>query len=1123
MSFNNFGQGSGGGRGPVSGNPGGMGGMTGFPGQSQGPDLDQLPPEYAGLANMSEADRNAALEAILGPEGLRQFQQQQQLDRSRGMGGQEGLGNFLGMQGNPGGAGGARTSGNIRPDPYGSGMDFGSRTVEPNSLGGNNDYGRSTGRGVGTGGSMYNSGNSSGGNEQVFNTPQNFFGQNRTGSPYGESQLPPTGNRGGGGGQTDNQDPAQQLIGYVRATAESCTDPIAQGMNTILILDTSKSMLGQGMEQAKAVIEDILTGIEDNVMDNGLEENLALIVFGKETKVAQHLTNDYTKFREALENLHPEGPSSISDSLVMTLGMSERGGHINLGRHIANSRIVILSDAQFTRNESSPMFNDAIDSQHVRELINEVSHLAKQVIDTSGLQLYFIPVGDVNDVIMQSVIGVADGQVCPASDAKWIIAKRYLHHMITEWILAYSQGSVPDRTMIAEAARQKYHAVEDRDIDAVIKLIEEDQNRQTQDQAVGQGVGRGQMTGQTMGQGTMPTQLPKPSGPPGSLPAGIFDRSFSPPKDIVQSSSQNSLPSRTIPSTSSASNTVLYNRSGHTEVSPAQSASTSSAETAGTKVPVYDLSNKLLSNLPSAFKVGEDANRQPEEVTPATIAAKILDTMEVPKELEATRERTRTLTDDIIEEMKRDITAGSEAPKPWDSPCLQEFLLIRKDGTKIEQDSDGNILGDDEEAVLRREEKEKRRLLYNEWKKACDNDPEFAAAMTMDDDIGDLTEEQVNQLLDDFGGGPYNVDNLPNMPVVGLRVKPGPDWMWKCNDVGIWDKGTVVSIDKEDEGWIRVKWDKHNGLEEDYRWGLDYEFDVEPVEGGMAAVSWPKGKERIIKSTQDIADEFGPKQVKEKLRNLARARRQKERAAEAAASISSKSGDKPTFVQQDVNALNHQNTARSHQTRPEEAASSLPPRVPKATSMPPVSTTSTSVATVSTASTSAATVSTASTSAATVSTTSTSAATVSTASTSVATVSTASTSTATVSTAPVSTGTTHTVTTNEKGSKDSGQSLDVRAASKPSESTKSCFVWQYINEQGDWKNYPPDIQKQLEETYLKRKEKGTVIIQMEGQFERVIFQFMEQRNNANKKKIKKVRRIEADAESLRELQESWTK
>ena len=42
--------------------------------------------------------------------------------------------------------------------------------------------------------------------------------------------------------------------------------------------------------------------------------------------------------------------------------------------------------------------------------------------------------------------------------------------------------------------------------------------------------------------------------------------------------------------------------------------------------------------------------------------------------------------------------------------------------------------------------------------------------------------------------------------------------------------------------WDQIPGTAEHGLEEDYRFGVDYEFDVEPVNGGMDAVKWPAGK-----------------------------------------------------------------------------------------------------------------------------------------------------------------------------------------------------------------------------------------------------------------------------------------
>ena len=44
----------------------------------------------------------------------------------------------------------------------------------------------------------------------------------------------------------------------------------------------------------------VLTELETISMDCGLEENLALITCGRDTRVVQHLTNDYQLFRQSL-------------------------------------------------------------------------------------------------------------------------------------------------------------------------------------------------------------------------------------------------------------------------------------------------------------------------------------------------------------------------------------------------------------------------------------------------------------------------------------------------------------------------------------------------------------------------------------------------------------------------------------------------------------------------------------------------------------------------------------------------------------------------------------------------------------------------------------------------------
>lgn len=47
-------------------------------------------------------------------------------------------------------------------------------------------------------------------------------------------------------------------------------------------------------------------GIEDVAVENSLEENIAVVSFGNETRVVQNLTNDYSKIRDAVGKGTPQ-------------------------------------------------------------------------------------------------------------------------------------------------------------------------------------------------------------------------------------------------------------------------------------------------------------------------------------------------------------------------------------------------------------------------------------------------------------------------------------------------------------------------------------------------------------------------------------------------------------------------------------------------------------------------------------------------------------------------------------------------------------------------------------------------------------------------------------------------
>lgn len=288
-----------------------------------------------------------------------------------------------------------------------------------------------------------------------------------------------------------------------------------------------------------------------------------------------------------------------------------------------------------------------------------------------------------------------------------------------------------------------------------------------------------------------------------------------------------------------------------------------------------------------------------------------------------------------------------------------------------------------------------------------------------------LTKQKIEELLEYYGGGPPKIDNLPIMPEFGTKVIKGPDWMWQKNDIPDGIEGTVISIDPEDLGWIKVRWDSvpganESGKEEDYRYGVDYEFDVMPAKGGMEAVDWPEGKKRIVVEPIWLQELNREKEELAELRERIEAEKKKEQ------------------MQKDEKEMKKQKLEQKDRQKDKERKLQH------------------------------------------------------------------------------STETSTTQTSEENNWSDLSS-----VTSEVTQEEQICFVWQYQENDGTWKTYDTDTQAKLEQTYIKRNGKGTVVIDFQGHNERVVFEKMEQRR-IDKHHRRQVRRIEADAERLKELQDMFS-
>ncbi|OWF41625.1 uncharacterized protein LOC110462159 [Mizuhopecten yessoensis] len=109
-----------------------------------------------------------------------------------------------------------------------------------------------------------------------------------------------------------------------------------------------------------------------------------------------------------------------------------------------------------------------------------------------------------------------------------------------------------------------------------------------------------------------------------------------------------------------------------------------------------------------------------------------------------------------------------------------------------------------------------------------------------EDDLEDMMAILDNPVFQQTVDKGFNFDELTEsdsqMPPIGSRVRKGPEWKWKNQDLdGV---GTVIGHGKN--GWIKVEWDCSNKGE--YRYGNNQAFDVVFVE-----------EPRLLKTDETIA------------------------------------------------------------------------------------------------------------------------------------------------------------------------------------------------------------------------------------------------------------------------------
>lgn len=274
--------------------------------------------------------------------------------------------------------------------------------------------------------------------------------------------------------------------------AADCTDHKSQGADTILCIDTSASMEGKKFQQITEFIESFLEGIEDVAVENSLEENIAVVTFGNETRVVQNLTNDYSKIRDAVESLVPCGPSPIMTGLVLCMSaIYNRGGVVTFRERKIFPRIILLTDGGVTdqRIFSGP---DIIVKQGgtKKEVWHKLMEFAERFrTHADPRNLVCVPIGEDADMtLLGQLVNTAGGTLVQPEDVQKIS-----HHFLINTVVAkvIHDGALRGPELSDDELKQKIQATEgagdftEAEVAETLAMIKRDGEQRAQGGAMG--------------------------------------------------------------------------------------------------------------------------------------------------------------------------------------------------------------------------------------------------------------------------------------------------------------------------------------------------------------------------------------------------------------------------------------------------------------------------------------------------------------------------------------------------------------------------------------------------------------------------------------------------------------
>lgn len=162
-----------------------------------------------------------------------------------------------------------------------------------------------------------------------------------------------------------------------------------KGVPVVFLLDTSRSMRGEGFAQMK---EAFLSMIQGYANQSNVDHSVAVIGFGKETKIIQLYSNDFKSILHLLDDIVCEGPSQLRKAIELAVEVLFTGlNQGSIGPFCIREKVVIISSGNVADK------NDVMYMEDSRQEKLKIVHLAGQI--GTRHPIVCIPVGTDPDMV----------------------------------------------------------------------------------------------------------------------------------------------------------------------------------------------------------------------------------------------------------------------------------------------------------------------------------------------------------------------------------------------------------------------------------------------------------------------------------------------------------------------------------------------------------------------------------------------------------------------------------------------------------------------------------------------------------------------------------------------------